>query len=98
MRKQGKKVIWPVYFDITKTIREGRKVSRKIAVPNPTLLEIHRIAERLGFKLEAQADAAHSAAPWRKTGRLLVESKDEKKRILTKIAKEILVFRQQEKK
>lgn len=98
MRKQGKTIIWPVYFDATKTRREGRKVPKNISVPNPTLAEVQRAVQQLGFKQETLVDAAHSATPLRRTGRIAVINKGQKLKLLTKIAKEVSAIRQQEKK
>ena len=98
MRKQGKSIIWPVYFDATKTRREGRKVPKNISVTNPTLAEVQEAAERLGLKQETLVDAAHSATPLRRTGRIAVISKGQKMKLLVKIAKEVSAIRQQAKK
>jgi len=98
MRKQKKIILWPVYFDSSKTRKEGRKVPKSVAVSNPNLAELQRVAEHLRLKPEAEANTAHSAAPWRKTGRIWVQKKGAKMQILMKIAKEIVAIRQQAKK
>lgn len=98
MRKQKKTVLWPVYFDSSKKRREGRKVPKNIAVPNPTLSELQTAAERLRLKPEAELDVAYPATPWRKIGRIWVEKKGAKAQTLKKTAKEIATIRQQSKK
>ena len=98
MRKQGKTIIWPVYFDANKTRREGRKIPKNLSVPNPTLAEVQRAVKRLGLKQESQADTAHSATPSRRTGRIVINKKGQKMQLLIKIAKEVSAIRQQAKK
>lgn len=95
MRKQKKTIICPVYFDSSKTRKEGRKVPKNVAVPNPNLAEVQGAAERLGLKPEVEENAAHPAIPWRKTGRVWVQTRGTKTQVLMKIAKEIATIRQQ---
>jgi signal recognition particle subunit SRP19 len=98
MRKQKKSIVWPVYLNSSETRKSGRKVPKNIAVPNPSFAEVQKAAIRLGLNPEAEVDAAHPAAPWRRTGRVFVESEGSKSQILIKIAKELRVMRQQTKK
>jgi signal recognition particle subunit SRP19 len=95
MRKQKKTILWPVYFDVSKTKKEGRRVPKSFAIPNPTLAELQKAAESLGLKPEINVEAVHPAAPWRKTGRILVEKSGTKMQTLTKVAKRLLTIRQQ---
>ncbi|MFQ6068583.1 MAG: signal recognition particle subunit SRP19/SEC65 family protein [Candidatus Bathyarchaeia archaeon] len=97
MQRQKKTILWPVYFDSSKTRKEGRKVSRNVAVPNPNLSELQRAAERLGLKPETELDVAHPAIPWRKTGRIWVQKTGTKAQTLMKIAKELVDIHQQTK-
>jgi len=93
MRKQNKIVLWPVYFDSTKTRMEGRKVSKSLATPAPKLEEIQKAAERAGLQPEIVADAAHPSVPWQKTGLLAIPKKGSKTKILREVAKELLNIR-----
>lgn len=93
MRKQNKIVLWPVYFDSTKTRLEGRRVPKKFATPSPKLEEVLKAVEKVGLQPEMLPDAAHPGAPWQKTGLLVVPKKDFKVKILRKIAKELLDIR-----
>jgi signal recognition particle subunit SRP19 len=95
VRKQKKTIIWPVYFDSSKTRKEGRKVPKNAAVSNPSLTEVQRASERLGLKPDVDGDAAHSAIPWRKTGRIWVQTRGTKTKVLMKIATETATIRQQ---
>lgn len=98
MRKQKKAIVWPVYFDSSKTRKEGRKIPKSVAVSNPNLAELQRAAEWLGMKPEVEVNAAHPIVPWRKTGRIRVQKSGLKMQTLLKIAKEIVAIRQQAKK
>lgn len=95
MRKQNKIVLWPVYFDSTKTRLEGRRVPKSLATPSPKLKEIRKAVERVGLRPEIVTDAAYPSSPWKKTGLLAISKKGSKAKILRKIAKELLNIRGQ---
>jgi signal recognition particle subunit SRP19 len=42
-------VIWPVYLDAEKTRAEGRRVSRDLAVEEPTAEEIAQAVQQVGY-------------------------------------------------
>jgi len=89
MRKLDKAIIWPTYFDLGKTRKEGRRVPKTMAVQSPKIVEIQQAAERLGLKNEVNLDAHFPKTPWAKTGMLLVEKKEAKEKIIQKIAKQL---------
>jgi len=89
MRKQDKTVIWPAYFDSTKTRKNGRRVQKSLAVPSPRILEIKDAAEKLGLEHELIADADYPKTPWLKTGALLVKKKETKDQTIRRIAKQL---------
>jgi len=95
MRKQNKIVLWPVYFDSTKTRPEGRRVPKSFAIPSPKLEEIRKAVERVSLRPEIVADAAHPSSSWQKTGLLAIPKKGSKAEILREIAKELLNIRGQ---
>jgi len=80
MRKQDKVkvILWPVYFDSTKTRSEGRKVQKKLAVSAPTLDEIRKAAEQMGFRPEIVSGAAYPSVSWQKTGLITIPKKEAK--------------------
>jgi signal recognition particle subunit SRP19 len=90
MRKQDKIIIWPAYFDSTKTRKDGRRVPKNLSVPSPKILEIKNAAEKLGLEHELVAEAGYPKTPWLKTGMLLVKKKEAKEQIIRKIAKQLL--------
>ncbi|MGB9740784.1 MAG: signal recognition particle subunit SRP19/SEC65 family protein [Candidatus Bathyarchaeia archaeon] len=93
MRKQNKIIIWPLYFDVTKTRNEGRRVSKTLAVSSPKISELKDAAEKAGLKFEVVADASHPKMPWLKVGMLLVEKNGSKEDAIRKIAKQLLKIR-----
>ncbi|EFO84907.1 hypothetical protein GCK72_001239 [Caenorhabditis remanei] len=42
-------VIYPAYIDKKKTTKQGRKISKLLAVDNPTSAEIHDVLAAVGF-------------------------------------------------
>ena len=93
MRKQDKAIIWPAYFDLTKTRMEGRRVPKSLAVQSPKILEVQEAAQKLGLKFEVVTDKGYPKAPWAKTGMILVEKKGSKEQIINRIAKQLLKAR-----
>jgi signal recognition particle subunit SRP19 len=89
MRKQGRVIIWPAYFDAAKKRTEGRRVAKGLAVPSPRIAEIKDAADRLRLDCELIADVAYPATPWLKTGMLLVNRKEPKEQTIRKIAKQL---------
>jgi len=93
MRKQDKIVIWPAYFDSTKTRGDGRRIPKSLAVPSPKIMEIKEAVEKLGVDYEVVVDAGYPKTPWLKTGMLLVKKTETKDQVTKKIAKELLKIR-----
>ncbi|MEM3874406.1 MAG: signal recognition particle subunit SRP19/SEC65 family protein [Candidatus Bathyarchaeia archaeon] len=93
MRRQDKVVLWPAYFDSTKTRGEGRRIPKILAVPSPKITELKEAVEKLGFEYELVADAGYPKTPWLKTGMLLVTKKEAKNRLLKKVAKQLQKIR-----
>lgn len=93
MRQQEKIIIWPAYFDSTKTRNDGRRVPKNLAVPIPKISEVKEAAEKLGLPHELVADVGYSKTPWLKTGMILVKKKGSKGQIVLLIAKQLLKVR-----
>jgi signal recognition particle subunit SRP19 len=90
MRKLDKAIIWPVYFDVSKTRKNGRRVPKSLAVQSLKIDEIKMAVDQLGLKNEVRAEAHFSRLPWVKTGMLLVEKKEAKQKVMLKIAKQLM--------
>lgn len=93
MRKQDKIIVWPAYFDSTRTRGDGRRVPQSLAVPSPKILEIKEAAEKLGLGYEVVLDAGYPKTPWLKTGMLLVMKKEPKEKVIRKIGEHLLKIR-----
>lgn len=93
MRKQDKIIIWPAYFDSTKTRRNGRRVPKNWATLLPKISEIKVAAEKLSLSHELVENAGYPGTPWHKTGMLAVNKKEAKERTIRKIASQLLKIR-----
>ncbi|KYK27866.1 hypothetical protein AYK20_01920 [Thermoplasmatales archaeon SG8-52-1] len=85
-RGEDKYVIWPIYFDNSISRIQGRKVSKKYAVDKPTVESIIKAAKSLGLNPTLEKDRAFPSRHWRKEGRVLVDKKESKRKLLVKIA------------
>ena len=90
MKKLDKAIIWPIYFDANKTRKEGRRVSKGLAVQSPKIIEVKEAVDKLGLRNELNTEAHFPKTPWAKTGMLLVEKKEAKEKIIQKIAKQLV--------
>src|SRR5208283_2869171 len=90
MKKLDKAIIWPIYFDATRTRKGGRRVPKNLAVQSPKIDEVKLAVDRLGLKNEVRLEAHFPKRPWVKTGMLLVEKKESKEKIMQKIAKQLV--------
>jgi signal recognition particle subunit SRP19 len=98
MRKQEKAIIWPVYFDLTKTRKEGRRVPKSLAVQHPKIIEVKMAVEKLGLEHEFTSETGYPKAPWLKAGRIMVEKQGSKEQVIVKIAKQLLKMRNENPK
>ena len=85
-RDEDKYVVWPVYFDKSVSKLGGRKVPKKNAVEKPSLEGIAKAAKSLGLNPVLEKNCAHPSRHWKKDGRLLVDKKGSKSKILVQIA------------
>jgi signal recognition particle subunit SRP19 len=90
LRKLDKTIIWPIYFDASKTRKRGRRVPKNLAVQSPKIAEVKEAVDKLGLKNELNPEAHFPKMPWAKTGMLLVEKKEPKEKIIQKIAKQLV--------
>jgi len=95
MRKQNRVVLWPAYFDSTKTRLQGRRIPKNAAVSSPKTDELLRAAEKCGFKPDIIADARHPNNPWQKTGLIVVPKSASKTQMIRRVAKELFSMRMQ---
>jgi len=93
MRKQDKVIMWPAYFDSTRTRKEGRRVARNMAVPYPKIAEMNDAADKLHLNCELTPDVAFPKTPSQKSGMVLIEKKQSKEETIKEIAKQLLKIR-----
>ena len=88
MPEKDKLVIWPIYFDASRTRIEGRMVSLQDAVNEPDLDMVITAALKSGFKPEIERDRRHPKT-WHQeeaSGRVLIAKKGPKSAVLKRIA------------
>lgn len=81
------RTIYPCYFDVSLTRKEGRRVAKSEAVPQPNLSRITRAAKAADLSIaEEDASKSHPARWFAKEGRLVVDFAGSKEELLHKIA------------
>ena len=86
-------MIWPQYIDKNLTLNEGRKVSKEIAVSEPTLNEIERALKRLRLSYNIQKEKSYPGKWYEKSGRILVEWDKTKLELLKEVSLKIKEIR-----
>lgn len=82
-------VLWPIYFDRSRSRQDGRRVSRQLAVKNPSVDDVAAAAKKLELDPEVEADAAHPSRWWKQEGRVLVAQQGSKTEIVRDVATEL---------
>jgi signal recognition particle subunit SRP19 len=89
MKSKDEYVLWPIYFDLSKTRKEGRKVSKALAIENPSLQKIYEVATKLNLNPVEERDSRYPRFWWDKSGKILVDKKDRKYNLILDIAREL---------
>ena len=71
-KRDGYLVIWPQYFDATRSRKDGRRVSKFNSVPSPSAAEIALISRYVKLSPRLDEKAAHPSLPWDKCSRVLL--------------------------
>jgi len=69
-------VIWPAYLDAAKTRAEGRRVSRELAVEEPTVEEIAQAVQQVGYDAVIERSKTYPRE-YEPRGRVLVKDADD---------------------
>ena len=85
--------IWPQYLNRDLSLSEGRKISKELAVSNPTMAEIEKALKRLGFTYQIQKERAYPGKWYEKSGRVLVEYENTKLELIKEISSKIKEIR-----
>lgn len=87
--KSDRQIIWPAYLDATKSRGQGRIISKKRAVEEPTLKEIREAADELGVNPEIQPEKSHPKSWWEESGRVLIDRNGPNTVVAKRIAEKI---------
>lgn len=79
-------VLWPAYFDRSRSRADGRRVPETMAVKGPDAPWIENAARKLGLDPTVEEKAAHPSIPYEKMGRVLVARKGSKEQTLRQVA------------
>lgn len=91
MRRKNEVVLWPVYFDSSKSRSAGRRLPKNLSLPSPSIQMLEKAVENLGLKYEVFPEAAYSRLPWVKSGFIITEKeKRSKNQILKEVAAELI--------
>jgi signal recognition particle subunit SRP19 len=98
LRKKGKRILFPAYFDVNRSIRLGRRLAKVKAIPLPTIEELAEAATKLDYAAEIDPHAKYPRTWYDSPGMLLIDTMGQKKiKVMEKIAKEILDIRMHKK-
>jgi len=85
-KDEDKYILYPMYFDSTVSRLNGRRVPKKFAVEKPTSENIAKAAKSLGLNPVLEKDKVHPSTPWKKEGRVIVDKKGPKSKLLIQIS------------
>jgi signal recognition particle subunit SRP19 len=89
LRRKGKLVFWPAYFDSENTRGDGRRVPKRLAIRGVKVDELFKAADDLELNPELRPGTAFSKKPWDRTGSIIVDKAKAKTHITTEIASRI---------
>ena len=88
-------VIWPAYFDADLTRSEGRRVPEDLAVSEPSIEEIAKAVQQVGYDAVVERDVAYPREHYTERGRVLVkDAEDSKNDIVQAVAAYVTTMRE----
>ncbi|MBA3046589.1 MAG: signal recognition particle protein Srp19 [Candidatus Thermoplasmatota archaeon] len=87
-------ILWPSYFDSTKSRARGRRVPKALAIQNPTSAELLDAVKSLGLEAELNEDKSYPAFWWNREGCVSVEKSLSKTELIGKVAPVLKQLRQ----
>lgn len=81
--------LYPAYFDSSRSREEGRRVSRPMALANPTAEELRDAAKKLGYRVEVELEVAHPSRSHKAEGRVLILGGGRKTEIVRAVAQKL---------
>ncbi|WP_298500608.1 signal recognition particle subunit SRP19/SEC65 family protein [uncultured Methanobrevibacter sp.] len=85
--------IWPQYLDKNLSLSQGRKISKELAVKEPSLSDIERALKRMGLQYSVDKQRAYPGKWYEKSGRILVEWDKTKLELLKEVSLKIKEIR-----
>lgn len=89
-------VIWTVNLDSKKSRSEGRRIPRRLAIPNVKLNELAEACKELGIPFRVE-EKRYPRCWWEDGGRVVVEKRDTKTKMMIEIAAKIAEIREKKK-
>jgi len=88
-------VIWPAALDATRTRNEGRRVAEDLAVPEPTVEEIAKAVQQVGYDARIEREKTYPRE-YEPRGRVVVTNADDatKSDLLGAVAAYLQVLRE----
>jgi signal recognition particle subunit SRP19 len=94
MPKRDYIILWPSYFDLSKTRSNGRRLPRRYCVDKPSLSELEEAIKSLNLEFTVEKDHAYPRSWW-ESGRIIIKKNNLKKsEILKLIASNLIKIRQ----
>lgn len=88
-RSDDRYILYPLYFDSTISRKDGRRLSEKDCIEKPTIEQIARAAQTLGLHPEIQKNNSHPSRSWKQDGRVLVDKKESKQKLLRLLSRRL---------
>ncbi|MCU4925174.1 signal recognition particle subunit SRP19/SEC65 family protein [Halobacteria archaeon AArc-dxtr1] len=70
-------VIWPAYLDAECSRADGRRVPTDLAVEEPTVDEIAKAVQQIGYDAAIERDKSYPRTPWEEAGRVVVRGAED---------------------
>ncbi len=94
MPKRDYIILWPSYFDLSKTRNNGRRLPKRYCVDKPSLSELEEAIKSLGFEVTIEKDRAYPRSWW-ESGRIIIKKNNLKKsEVLKLVASNLIKIRQ----
>jgi signal recognition particle subunit SRP19 len=89
LRRKGRLVFWPAYFESENTRGKGRRVPQGLALRGVKVDELYKAAEDLELNPELKPGTAFSKQPWDRTGSVIVDKAKSETLITAELASRI---------
>jgi len=72
-------IFWPAYFDKSRTVNQGRRLPKNLAIEKVSLNDIENAVKALGYEYKVENRPKYPKTWWEPPGRILVDAKGKKK-------------------